>query len=300
MDAIVAATAGESVQAVPSQRTVKMYLMRHAQSQNNVFPYQLFLGYPDPELTPEGREQAYESMMCLSEYQSPTLVMSSVLTRAQQTAMIAFKNQSSVYVMPFISEDHWGQPFLHPGSGPRPREQQVQLAEEGQDSGYWSGTVNFSLAPATTDECGPPEWSAFLSYAWKQPQLQQDLWQRVLDGEDVSFGVVSHGNFMKKLLRRHGFDEGHPHNAEVILAELPITTDSTGAATGLGAMKVTGIVCRGAHFPTAPKLLWSLVALLTICMCCCCCAAAKFNSRKRRLGLRSDDGVKVQEMAARP
>lgn len=268
---------------------VDLLLMRHGQSQNNVFPRQGWLGLTDPVLSPTGREQALLSGKCLSALTTPNLTFSSVLRRAQETALIANPDAGIVHVAPYVSEMHWGSPFLHPGSTPLPRAEQEAWAAECRSSGEWTPPLNFSWAPPQS-ECGPPNWEQFISWLWQLAEVQASITASLAIGTRPVFLLTSHGRFLDGVMQQHGFDnKGNPHNTQVFRAELPLVTDQAGQPQGFGDMIVKGVACPG--FPDGPYVfLWCLTIGVVFCCCCIACisvGAFLTLSRKGRIESRS-------------
>ncbi|CAJ1387729.1 unnamed protein product [Effrenium voratum] len=250
-------------------RRVEVYLMRHGQSEGNVFPHQGPFGLVDPALTETGRSQATQTgLNCLSQHRTPDLVLASCLLRAQETALLAFGN-SSVYVAPFISEDHWGQSFLHPGSTPGPADQQRQRIEEDL------GPEDLDrLVPAEEgQDLGPPSWSFFLEWLPTSAAMQR-LQQEPL------IAVVSHGNFLQDTMAEFGWDDGHPKNAEVFRARMDLTEN------GFGPLTVEEVLCPGYAGDKDARNAWIAVFASAIIICILVCVLVWWCRRAKR-GLQS-------------
>ena len=99
-------------QALQTDITFDLYLIRHGISCANVIKKQPTvsrihrLNYTDPELTKVGRLKAIEEGTTLKDLgilPSEAIVGSSVLMRAQQTAVLMMK-PSEIYIIPYVSE----------------------------------------------------------------------------------------------------------------------------------------------------------------------------------------------------
>ncbi len=111
-------------------RSVRLVLMRHGESQDNVFPCAWLLamhGVSDPLLTLAGIAQANAARRALADAGiRADVALSSTLMRSQQTALLAISPGGAgaragggadgpgggcggpVYVAPHVAETHWG------------------------------------------------------------------------------------------------------------------------------------------------------------------------------------------------
>lgn len=251
-------------------RSLDLFFVRHGESVDNVFPRQGPFGLSDPPLTKVGREQARQAAMCMSatpDLPEPDFVFASCLLRAQETALLAFPNQSKVYVAPYICEEKFGQPIFWPAS--QPSTYASQLTVVGRTEGNAAASrLDFGWAPPI-EKCGPADWSNFKKWLLGQPGVRGKLESLFQLGKRPSIVVVSHGNFLGSLLPRHGWKEGHPENAEVIQTVLPMEGDL------FGDFHFVKVICGGVGSDVATKHIWYAIAAGVVFLCVCAVASQK-------------------------
>lgn len=267
---------------------VNLILVRHGQSEGNVFPWQGPLGGQDPALTAAGRGQANATAQCFTgdwvfgekgSCTRPDLVFSSRLLRAMETALLAFPRKG-VHLAPHVMEREKGAKWLHPGSTPRPRDK--QLARVREDLGDESvERLSFDWLPDPQMEVFRlSDWGQFLVWLWGLPEVQRLLAVGSEADAAVSgrarpcIALVSHGNFLGDLLSPLGW-RAHPKNAMAMLTRLSIDPD------GFGPLSVTSVLCEGEG--GWAKSIWTCVALLALLSVALCVA---YNLRGRMSGKR--------------
>eukprot|EP00927_Polykrikos_kofoidii_P061435 TRINITY_DN56272_c0_g1_i1.p1 TRINITY_DN56272_c0_g1~~TRINITY_DN56272_c0_g1_i1.p1 ORF type:complete len:330 (-),score=31.78 TRINITY_DN56272_c0_g1_i1:129-1118(-) len=261
----------------PAQ-SVDILLVRHGQSEGNVFPWQGPFSPTDPRLTDAGRAQASEAGVALAALPKPSFVFTSCLLRAMETALLAWPDASVVHIAPFISEERWDQDFFYPASQPSLRESQkasvlTDLGESALDR------LSYDWAPETQEECGPPDWNKFLDWVWNQTEVSSVVKEFVSQGglpARPRFAIVSHGNFLDSLFKTvSGFPKTHPRNMEVVAATLGIRLDENDKPVGFAQLTFINIPFGG--FRGGPILFYWVFALsLLFCVFCGYCACFCF------------------------
>jgi len=244
-----------TVASAAELRSVDLVFVRHGESVDNVFPRQGPLGKVDPTLTKAGREQARQAATCMSDLDGlpqADFVFASCLLRAQETALLAFPNQSKVYVAPYICEEHFGSPIFWQASQPTTYASQVSAVRRMEGDAAVS-RLDFSWAPPV-QKCGPADWNNFLDWLADQHEVRVKLDSTFRQGKRPRIVVVSHGNFLGSLLPSHGWKNGHPLNAEVIQASLPMLGDS------FGDFRYVRVLCSGVGSDVATKQTWYAIA----------------------------------------
>lgn len=232
---------------------MELIIVRHGESINNVFPNQGPFRDKDPLLTKRGKAQAIEAGAAIAHLPPPDFVFSSCLSRAQETALLAWPNQSIVYVAPHISEIIMYKPSLSNEPLTRQRQRESLQAALGLEV---LSRLSYELVPAQK-QCLPPDWNMFVEWLWKQDVIQHSITKGT---GRFRIALVSHGNFLEELFQDHGFYKGHPHNAEVFSAALDIKSNNFGVPVGFGSLTITGVLFEG--FDSAPiKLVWALLLL---------------------------------------
>lgn len=272
----------------------KLYLVRHAQSVDNIFPYQTFMGVTDPILTAIGEAQAQTTGVCLAQKAPPPdFVFASCLVRTQLTALAAYPNQTHIYVAPYINEDRWGQPILHPGDEPTSKDLQLAKVKAlaGEDDAA-RDTFDWAMEPPTGSDwpatCGPANWNGFLEWLAGRPEVRARVNQSLLDGQTPRIAVVSHSRHMAYLLRACGLHV-HPDNAEAFEAELPLMGDAaTLAFTGFASFENPRVICAGGD-PDGGirawwKICWSVLVVLCSVPFCVYFTLRRRRARKARGG----------------
>ena len=154
---------------VHGPRSLRLLLMRHAQSENNAAPWhrKLFRSYLDPAITSKGRRQALAARDALAGW-DVDLVVSSQLMRAMQTAALTFGKR--VHVAPYIGEAQWylfgaHSCFWAPGGCARDRsEQRARLDDKVAALIDWS-MVGGPDGDNSEAAMGPPSWERFVAAA---------------------------------------------------------------------------------------------------------------------------------------
>eukprot|EP00928_Gymnodinium_smaydae_P017136 TRINITY_DN16543_c0_g1_i1.p1 TRINITY_DN16543_c0_g1~~TRINITY_DN16543_c0_g1_i1.p1 ORF type:complete len:314 (-),score=32.80 TRINITY_DN16543_c0_g1_i1:226-1110(-) len=251
-----------ALQETVSDGSVLLTVIRHGQSVDNVFPRQGPFGVKDPSLSKAGMAQAKALADNLKEWPRPDLVFSSCLLRSQETALLGFPNQT-VHVAPHIVEtcsmDVCLPEWANPGDYWNGKGAQQNLLE--RDLGRAaSARLSFDA-----DTCGPPDWNAFLKWLWSRQDVQSVLAQAARP----HIAVVSHGNFLGQLLAQHGFDHGHPKNAETFSATLPYST------SGFGYFTDVEVVFGGFSGGDAKaRVYWLLTCAGALLLCVALCLSA--------------------------
>lgn len=247
--------------AVPKETTghVNLVLVRHGQAQNNVFPHQRFFGEADPSLTEEGKRQTVQASLLMGAMQPINLVFASCLVRAQETALLLFPNQSVIHVAPYISELNWNHPWSQPASMPHSRNEQILDLQQDLDYAASSSRISYEGAPPQT-RCGPPNWSKFLDWLWSRPEVQS-LVSNATAKLPPGIAVVSHGLFLKTMLKHEGWNVGHLRNVQVISAKLHFQHCENDAPCGFGGLIVKKTFFGG--FADTQAKDWVLSVTLT-------------------------------------
>eukprot|EP00927_Polykrikos_kofoidii_P072270 TRINITY_DN68404_c0_g1_i1.p1 TRINITY_DN68404_c0_g1~~TRINITY_DN68404_c0_g1_i1.p1 ORF type:complete len:311 (+),score=41.34 TRINITY_DN68404_c0_g1_i1:62-994(+) len=281
---------------VVAAKSVEMLLMRHGQSQGNVFPRQGPFGLTDPALTADGRAQASTAGTHMSALPKPDIVMSSCLLRAMETALNAFPNDTVVHVAPYISELNWGHSFLHPASQPtsRPQQRTSLLRDLGESA---VDRMSYAWSPPTQKECGPPDWSRFLTWLWAQDNVSRLIADYISAGglkATPRIAIVSHGNFLQDMFAgAQGFPSGHPHNAQVVAATLSIQFNTSGDPVGFSETTFESVVFEGFD-GTSTWRSWAItICLIVVLIVCCVFFGIKLKKRgstcsSRQIELRQD------------
>jgi len=244
-----AALTGEVLSPTALKGELELLIMRHAQSVDNVFPRQGPFAVIDPALSDAGKAQAAEAGENLASVSKVDLVLCSCLLRAQETALLVFASQSVVYAVPHICEEtmqgfKWLPSWLIGLADkwqPRAKQQVALRQEVGEAT---AARLSYAWTP-TQAECGPADWSEFLSWLWAREEVQDILKRKLTADARPRIAVVSHGNFLKQVLGEHGWDHGQLNNAEVFSAVLPIRIPAGKLLHGFGDLRVTGIIFHG-------------------------------------------------------
>lgn len=238
-----------------------LIIVRHAQSEGNVFPRQGFLGIVDPALTELGRNQA---TLCGKYFvdldiREPSIVFTSCLLRAQQTALLVFPKQPVIRVAPYVSEMHWGNRPLFPDATPKTRAEQQEVVQRDISD---AARVRLGYAEAPPQpSCGPPDWNNFLNWLWNVNDVQTLVRSAIETGTLPNVALVSHGCFLATTLRKHGWEGTRMNNVEVIVAELPFRYNADNEACGFGSLDIKRTVFAG--FPDNRKKDWSMCLFAT-------------------------------------
>eukprot|EP00928_Gymnodinium_smaydae_P020061 TRINITY_DN17747_c0_g1_i1.p3 TRINITY_DN17747_c0_g1~~TRINITY_DN17747_c0_g1_i1.p3 ORF type:complete len:125 (+),score=18.14 TRINITY_DN17747_c0_g1_i1:328-702(+) len=102
--------------------------------------------------------------------------------------------------------------------------------------------------------------------------MVQDL---ITNVAEPHIAIVSHGNFLQKVLTRHGWKGGHPRNAQAADATLPYTEK------GFGTMYDVFIEFPG--YPggdTTAKFYWLCIFFFMVFSCCGVCACRRYLSHQ--------------------
>eukprot|EP00928_Gymnodinium_smaydae_P059078 TRINITY_DN42315_c0_g1_i1.p1 TRINITY_DN42315_c0_g1~~TRINITY_DN42315_c0_g1_i1.p1 ORF type:complete len:268 (-),score=28.29 TRINITY_DN42315_c0_g1_i1:15-743(-) len=206
----------------------------------------------------------------------PDLVFSSCLLRAQETALLAFPEQT-VHVAPHIVELSLGlgsirlPAWIDPGDYWDDGHVQQSVLEK--DLGN-AALARLSFGGLEPKSCGPADWDLFLAWLWNRSAVQNLLAQ----GTRPHVAVVSHGNFLAMLLAQHGFSHGHPHNVETFSAVLPFTRSGFGSMTDV-EVAFSGFTGADSY----AKVIWFLLSVVAILACLC---LRVFARRRQGIGRR--------------
>lgn len=175
---------------------IKLFFIRHAFSCGNykntksIFGYISNLFVSDPHLSDLGKDQLRSHKQLISEYIKPHYVLSSSLLRAIQTAQGLFP-EFTVNVSPYISETGIGLS----NTPLKPSEQAKHLEDPDKVKYKYLGKEGDldKLFLDKKSKYSRPNFKKFLK--WLSMVLRNKI-----RNEPIRIAVVSHGNFIKKML----------------------------------------------------------------------------------------------------
>jgi len=272
-----------------STGVVDLILMRHGQSQDNVFPRQgPLLAKEDPSLTSEGQKQAEVAGTHLASFPKPDLVFSSCLLRAEETALLAFPNSSAVHVAPHIGEINidgfqWVPDWVIPDNtwhSPSEQENQVRCK-------LGAATAERLVFDWMPSACGPADWDSFLRWLWTRSEVRAIVVERLAQQQRPCFALASHGNFLSDLLGKNGWSKNHLGNTAAVAAELSVDTSS-----GFSSLQVTAVAFDGFANPPVAAC-WLGIASPFLALAALRCVVRRRRRQPRELKVAPPNYVQM-------